>query len=169
MGSWSIRWRGNGERSRAPCLRHTLFPRKGFSRARDEPSMVDISSLGINIVSAIDQPLTISLSANSRISENDLKKDGCSTSWATKAQRSRAPDESSQNIYAVLTPDKLAVSWKLSVPACANMTSENRESIYLKEYASFLWMKKYRHFIEIPWNVYPRFRIWIINYIIIRI
>lgn len=124
MDSGSIRWWENEERSRAPCLCRTLFPRKRFNRARDEPSMTDISSLGINIVSAIDRLLSLCL----------LTRESRKMTWrkmdVVHHERRKLRDREflmkAHRTFIRLTPDKLAVSWKLSIPERANMTSENR-------------------------------------------
>jgi len=102
---WSIRWRGNGERSRsfnASCLRHILFPQKGFDRAR-------WAEYGRYIIARDQRCIhyrptgTISSSANSQISKTALKKDGCSTS-GTKVRTDKVPDE---NSFIRLTLNKL--------------------------------------------------------------
>lgn len=84
--------RGRGV-SRAPCLRRTLFPQKGFDRAR-------WAEYGRYIIARDQRCIhyrptgAISPSANSQISENALKKDGCNTS-GMKARADQIPDESS--------------------------------------------------------------------------
>ena len=87
--------RGRGISWAPPCLRYTLFPQKGFDRfVRDGPNIVDISSLGIKLYPLSTDRNIISPSANSQISENALKKDGCSTS-GMKARADQVPHESS--------------------------------------------------------------------------
>ena len=72
--------RGRGVSRAPPCLRRTLFPQKGFDRARWAEYGRYIIARDQHCIHYRPTGDIISPSANSQISENALKKDGCNTS-----------------------------------------------------------------------------------------